>query len=147
MFSKSLIFLKTGWRTCPQNVSGMAPRFRSTLNSLLFMSEVCGHKFYRPIPPPPIFINGTHALPFPVLARSIHKRAVNVCCSSGRITFYTSLNKDPSLRFFFFFFERVPCRVCDLQIHLPYMAIFDVGTLGDLCLFCGSVNICPLGIN
>ncbi|UOW60849.1 hypothetical protein MDV098.6 [Gallid alphaherpesvirus 2] len=53
MFSKSLIFLKTGWRTCPQNVSGMAPRFRSTLNSLLFMSEVCGHKFYRPIPPYP----------------------------------------------------------------------------------------------
>lgn len=53
MFSKSLIFLKTGWRTCPQNVSGMAPRFRSTLNSLLFMSEVCGHKFYRPIPPSP----------------------------------------------------------------------------------------------
>ncbi len=108
MFSKSLIFLKTGWRTCPQNVSGMAPRFRSTLNSLLFMSEVCGHKFYRPIPPPPIFINGTHALPFPVLARSIHKRAVNVCCSSGRITFYTSLNKDPSLRFFFFFLSAFP---------------------------------------
>ncbi|AFM75239.1 hypothetical protein [Gallid alphaherpesvirus 2] len=32
MFSKSLIFLKTGWRTCPQNVSGMAPRFRSTFS-------------------------------------------------------------------------------------------------------------------